>query len=191
MAGTEPAKLSRSAGTMAFGGFLIVTAAFILVFARDIDAVDLGNHDPGPRAVPMTLGCVLLAGGFYQLRLGWFTRRRTSLDQPAGPDEEPADVPQPHNINVVITVVALIGLFGAPGRLGVLGRDDSFRFISDLAVRQPLVGQPSRGDLIDRVRAIVVRDRLQSPAAPRSMGPAVLINNSRSGISSERQQLRE
>ncbi len=105
----EPKRLSRSAGTMAFGGFLIVTGALILVFARDIDSVDLGNHDPGPRAVPTTLGTLLLAGGFYQLALGWFTRKRSSLDQAAGPDEEPADVLQPHNINVIITVVALIG----------------------------------------------------------------------------------
>lgn len=54
-------------GNAAFGLFLLVISAGILYFSGNIRALSLGQHDPGPRALPLATGWILLVGGIIQL----------------------------------------------------------------------------------------------------------------------------
>lgn len=70
---------SVSSARPAYGWFLIVVAGCALVFAGGIPSSGVGsNADPGPRAFPMALALVLLAGGVHQVATGsrWCRRLR-------------------------------------------------------------------------------------------------------------------
>lgn len=62
---SEPSD-SHPVGTAAFGLCLILFGTAVVYFARDIRGMSLGSHDPGPRAVPVATGILLILGGLAQ-----------------------------------------------------------------------------------------------------------------------------
>lgn len=66
-------------GTTAFGLFLIAIGLFALFCARDIRQQSLAVHDPGPRALPLICGWLMLVGGIVQVATALFRSRQHRL----------------------------------------------------------------------------------------------------------------
>ena len=63
----------------------MAVALFFLIGATDIRRLEMSDkNDPGPRAVPVTLGLVLLIGGIIQISLGLIQRRRSTKVETVG-----------------------------------------------------------------------------------------------------------
>lgn len=62
-----PSDSRNPLGTAAFGIVLVLLGGAILYFSQGIRAFALGNHDPGPKAIPLGCGVILILGGLAQL----------------------------------------------------------------------------------------------------------------------------
>ncbi len=95
------------------GPVLIVVGIATLILARDIPEASLGNNqDPGPRAFPAALACLLLLGGIYEVA-------RVLLRHKDPVDPRPTGVSKglwrqwlrrPEDVNVLI-LVGTLGLY--------------------------------------------------------------------------------
>lgn len=64
----EPQPSSVNAvGNALFSLLLIVLGGAILYFSRDIRTLSMGNHDPGPKAIPLGCAIIMTAGGLALL----------------------------------------------------------------------------------------------------------------------------
>ena len=88
MTGIPEASPLRAA---AFGLFLVLLSGAALYFARDIRVLDLGNHDPGPRTLPVVAGTIMLLGGVAEIIAAVFRRRERSQRESRSPTTESPD----------------------------------------------------------------------------------------------------
>jgi putative tricarboxylic transport membrane protein len=93
-----------------FGLALLVVSVLFLFFAQDIDRSSLtAENDPGPRAFPVTISLLLLAGGTGQLIADLRRRRRLDTPVATGHLENPAEASDRRGlVNVVVLISALL-----------------------------------------------------------------------------------
>ncbi len=96
-----------STQSAAFGWFLLLLAANILYFAQGISGLALGNHDPGPQALPMVLGVLLLLGGVFELGKAWWHRRAQTPQTSSEPVSARLAISSSDRV-VIFTVCALL-----------------------------------------------------------------------------------
>ena len=108
-------------GTAAFGCFLVLFGTAVVYFARDIRGMSLGSHDPGPRAVPVATGILLILGGLVQFATAVI---KEGLLQPrAGrttPQELLQTAPKGTIAGPIVTILLLISYVIALNYLGFM-----------------------------------------------------------------------
>ncbi len=93
-------------GTAAFGIFLLVLGGAILCFSTQIETFDFGNHDPGPKAIPVATGIILLLGGIAQIFAAIF--KENLLQQISKKTETHSETETTSPKRVAITLCALV-----------------------------------------------------------------------------------
>ena len=68
-------KSERAIGSTAFGVSLLALGCCVLYFSKDIRGFSLGTNDPGPKAVPIATGVIMLIGGIWQIAVSvWYEK---------------------------------------------------------------------------------------------------------------------
>ncbi|MFV1964022.1 MAG: tripartite tricarboxylate transporter TctB family protein [Pirellulaceae bacterium] len=103
---TQPRTLRRGS----FGLALMLVSVFFLFFAKDIGRSGLtADNDPGPRALPMAISLLLLAGGMWELAADLRCRFRPVSTPPTDDRLIPEQAPSRGGLaNVLFLVVALL-----------------------------------------------------------------------------------
>jgi len=116
---TEPAANVRNGWSL--GPVLILVGPAALLLARRIPETSLGNNeDPGPRAFPLALAALLVAGGLAELILN--IRRRRSAN--ASPRARPTlagwgdSLLRRENLNAFFLIAALVAYLAAMPWIG-------------------------------------------------------------------------
>jgi len=126
---SSPQLAGRRRGST-FGFVLILVSAFFLYFAKDISRSGLtAANDPGPRALPVAICLLLLAGGLVDAGLEWW-RRRCPVGDATVFEEERGDEAQRRGglVNVLFLVVFLVGFLVLVSIIGFLPSTFLFAF---------------------------------------------------------------
>ncbi|MEW4489481.1 tripartite tricarboxylate transporter TctB family protein [Thalassoglobus sp. JC818] len=107
----EAVGLSEVTGTLSYGVFLCIVGALAIFFAKDFRAVGLSQSDPGPRAIPVACGIIMIVGGLWQVAAAWIKRRQSQPDLKQLPASS-IDESKQHrrgNLRALVTLGLLIG----------------------------------------------------------------------------------
>ncbi|QDT33639.1 tripartite tricarboxylate transporter TctB family protein [Thalassoglobus polymorphus] len=98
--------VSTPFGSASFGLFLIVLSGAILYFSTQIETFDFGNHDPGPKAIPVATGIILLLGGIAQIFTAVF--KENLLQQFSNKTEAHAETEGTSQKRIAMTLCAFV-----------------------------------------------------------------------------------
>ncbi|TWT56920.1 Tripartite tricarboxylate transporter TctB family protein [Thalassoglobus neptunius] len=110
----ESVGFSEFTGTLSYGVFLCILGASAIYFAKDFRAIALSQSDPGPRAIPVACGVIMIIGGLWQFAVAWRKRQQsqTDRDQLPVPSELSVDETKQRrrgNLRALVTLGLLIG----------------------------------------------------------------------------------
>ncbi len=103
-----PFKFARSPENLAFGIFLIFIATTILFFSQSIRVNDFGNHDPGPRVIPIAMAVIMLLGGIVEVVSGFRVVPVPLQPQPQALEQTASNADWKRGLSVLIGLLAYL-----------------------------------------------------------------------------------
>jgi hypothetical protein len=108
---------------------LILVGALFLFFAKDIGRSGLiADDDPGPRAMPITISLLLIAGGLVQTAVTWLPRIWSREAPPANDRVREANGTRRGLLNVCVLIGSLLGFLALVQLVGFLASTFLFAF---------------------------------------------------------------
>ncbi len=106
-------------GNRALGVGLLIVGGLAVGFAGQIQELGLGqNADPGPRALPMLLGAVLILGGVFEMALWLLRRNRAGVGIGEEGDVAEAVATAPSYRPLILMVAGVTAYVVAIGMIG-------------------------------------------------------------------------